>query len=113
MGTENIKVSIENYKRLNLNVNIGQGDEIKVPVTIGGDGGGSCEIDTTELAKQGENQEATNSAILKAVSTISDTKNLYSARFDKNDDGIETYTMVLPIVSGEIANEDGTITIQL
>jgi hypothetical protein len=67
MGTENIKVSIENYKRLNLNVNIGQGDEIKVPVTIGGGGGGSCDIDTTELAKQGEDPEATLTAIYKLL----------------------------------------------
>ena len=47
------------------------------------------------------------------LDAIGDTRKMYSARFDKNDDGIETYTMVLPIVAGEIMNEDGTITIQL
>ena len=67
MGTENIHVSVENDKRLNLNVNIGQGDEIKVPVTIGGGGGGSCDIDTTSLAKQGDDKDATNTAIFNAV----------------------------------------------
>ena len=72
------------------------------------------EIDTTELAKQGENQEATNSKILEEVAKIPDLKNIYSARFEKNDDGEDTYSMVLPIVAGVIANEDGeTVTIKL
>ena len=78
-------------------------DNIKLP-----------EIDTTELAKQGENQEATNSKILEEVQKIPDLKNIYSARFEKNDDGEDTYSMVLPIVAGVIANEDGeTVTIKL
>lgn len=72
------------------------------------------EIDTTELAKQGSNQEATNTKILEAVQKIPDLKNIYSARFEKNDDGENTYSMVLPIVAGVIANEDGeTVTIKL
>ena len=72
------------------------------------------EIDTTELAKQGENQEATNSKILEEVQKIPNLKNIYSARFEKNDDGEDTYSMVLPIVAGVIANEDGeTVTIKL
>jgi hypothetical protein len=78
-------------------------DNIKLP-----------EIDTTELAKQGENAEATNSKILEEVQKIPDLKNIYSARFEKNDDGEDTYSMVLPIVAGVIANEDGeTVTIKL
>ena len=78
-------------------------DNIKLP-----------EIDTTELAKQGENQEATNTKILEEVAKIPDLKNIYSARFEKNDDGEDTYSMVLPIVAGVIANEDGeTVTIKL
>ena len=78
-------------------------DNIKLP-----------EIDTTELAKQGENQEATNSKILEEVQKIPNLKNIYSARFEKNDDGEDTYSMVLPIVAGVIANEDGeTVTIKL
>jgi hypothetical protein len=68
-------------------------DNIKLP-----------EIDTTELAKQGDNQEATNSAILKAISDIVDTKNLYSARFEQNNDGPNTYTMVLPVVAGVVGD---------
>lgn len=68
-------------------------DNIKLP-----------EIDTTELAKQGENKGATNSAILKAVSAIVDTKNLYSVRFESNDDGPNTYTMVLPVVAGVVGD---------
>lgn len=78
-------------------------DNIKLP-----------EIDTTELAKQGENPEATNSKILEEVQKIPNLKNIYSARFEKNDDGEDTYSMVLPIVAGVIANEDGeTVTIKL
>jgi hypothetical protein len=64
-------------------------DNIKLP-----------EIDTTELAKQGENKEATNSAILEEVQKIPNLKNIYSARFEKNDDNINTYTMILPIIAG-------------
>lgn len=78
-------------------------DNIKLP-----------EIDTTELAKQGENKNATNSKIYDAVKGIPDLSLLYSARFEKNDDGEDTYSMVLPIVAGVIANEDGeTVTIKL
>lgn len=68
-------------------------DNIKLP-----------EIDTTELAKQGDNQQATNTAILEAVSNIVDTKNLYSVRFESNDDGPNTYTMVLPVVAGVVGD---------
>lgn len=61
-------------------------------------------IDTTELAKQGNNKDATNTAILAAVSNIVDTKNLYSVRFESNDDGPNTYTMVLPVVAGVVGD---------
>lgn len=71
-------------------------------------------IDLSSVAKQGDNQEATNSKILEEVAKIPDLKNIYSARFEKNDDGEDTYSMVLPIVAGVIANEDGeTVTIKL
>jgi hypothetical protein len=53
-----------------------------------------------QVAKQGENQEATNSKILEEVAKIPNLKNIYSARFEKNDDNINTYTMILPIVAG-------------
>lgn len=56
------------------------------------------------VAKQGENVDATNTAILKAVSAIVDTKNLYSVRFESNDDGPNTYTMVLPVVAGVVGD---------
>lgn len=62
------------------------------------------DIDTTELAKQGGNKDATNTAILEAVSNIVDTKNLYSVRFESNDDGPNTYTMVLPVVAGVVGD---------
>jgi hypothetical protein len=62
----------------------------------------------------GENKNATNSKILEEVQKIPDLKNIYSVRFEKNDDGEDTYSMVLPIVAGVIANEDGeTVTIKL
>ena len=71
-------------------------------------------IDLSSVAKQGGNAEATNSKILEEVQKIPDLKNIYSARFEKNDDGEDTYSMVLPIVAGVIANEDGeTVTIKL
>ena len=62
------------------------------------------EINTSALAKQGENKDATNTAILEAVSNIVDTKNLYSVRFESNDDGPNTYTMVLPVVAGVVGD---------
>jgi hypothetical protein len=74
----------------------------------------NVEVDLSSVAKQGENQEATNSKILEEVQKIPNLKNIYSARFEKNDDGEDTYSMVLPIVAGVIANEDGeTVTIKL
>ena len=71
-------------------------------------------IDLSSVAKQGGNAEATNSKILEEVQKIPNLKNIYSARFEKNDDGEDTYSMVLPIVAGVIVNEDGeTVTIKL
>jgi hypothetical protein len=71
-------------------------------------------IDLSSVAKQGDNKNATNSKILEEVQKIPNLKNIYSARFEKNDDGEDTYSMVLPIVAGVIANEDGeTVTIKL
>lgn len=48
----------------------------------------------------GENKNATNSKILEEVQKIPDLKNIYSARFEKNDDNINAYTMTLPLVAG-------------
>lgn len=61
-----------------------------------------------QVAKQGENTEATNTAILAEIKAINDLKNTYSARFEQNQDGDNTYTMVLPLVAGI---ENGTIII--
>lgn len=75
-----------------LTIEIDKGDnlaDIKLP-----------EIDTSILAKQGDDQEATNTEILKEIRKIPDLKNIYSVRFEKNDDNINTYTMVLPLVAG-------------
>lgn len=55
----------------------------------------------------GENQEATNSKILEELSKLHDFRIIYSARFEKNDDGEDTWTMVLPMVAGV----DGTTLI--
>ena len=60
------------------------------------------------VAKQGDNIEATNTAILAEIKAINDLKNTYSARFEQNQDGDNTYTMVLPLVAGI---ENGTIII--
>ena len=74
-------------------------DNIKLP-----------EIDTSELAKQGENPEATNSKILEEVGKIPNIARLYTAYAVKNDDGENTYSIVLP-VSADIINET-TIKLQ-
>lgn len=41
------------------------------------------------------------------------TRKMYSARFEQNSDGDNTWTMVMPVVSGVIMNEDDTVTIQM
>lgn len=61
-------------------------------------------IDLSAVAKQGENTGATNTAILAEIKAINDLKNIYSARFEKNDDGDNTYTMVLPLVAGIVGD---------
>ena len=62
------------------------------------------EIDTSAIAKQGENAEATNTAILAEIKAINDLKNIYSVRFEQNQDGDNTYTMVLPLVAGIVGD---------
>ena len=62
------------------------------------------EIDTSAIAKQGENTEATNTAILAEIKAINDLKNIYSVRFEQNQDGDNTYTMVLPLVAGIVGD---------
>jgi hypothetical protein len=74
----------------------------------------NVEVDLSGVAKQGENQEATNSAIYEAVKGISidgitiALENLYYAEFVKNNDGDNTYTMIIPAAAKK---EDDTIII--
>ena len=58
----------------------------------------------------GENPEATNSKILEEVGKIPNIARLYTAYAVKNDDGENTYSIVLP-VSADIINET-TIKLQ-
>jgi hypothetical protein len=69
--------------------------------------------DTTELAKQGDNPEATNSKIYDAVKAIPDLSLLYAARAEKNDDGVNTYSIVLPVTAKVTYDDNGVATIQL
>lgn len=71
------------------------------------------EIDTTELAKQGDDQEATNTAIFNAVKSLPDLSLLYAARAEKNDDGANTYSIVLPVTAKVTYDNNGVATIQL
>ena len=68
------------------------------------------EVDLSGVAKQGENPEATNSKILEEVGKIPNIARLYTAYAVKNDDGENTYSIVLP-VSADIINET-TIKLQ-
>lgn len=92
---ERLKTLQESYSDLSggMSVLADKIDNIKLP-----------EIDTTELAKQGENAEATNTAILAEIKAINDLKNIYSVRFEQNQDGDNTYTMVLPLVAGIVGD---------
>lgn len=94
-----IKDKIDNIDLSSIEEKI---DNIKLP-----------EIDTTELAKQGENPEATNSKILEEVGKIPNIARLYTAYAVKNDDGENTYSIVLPVSSDAIDNGDETVTLKL
>lgn len=65
------------------------------------------------VAKQGENQEATNTAIYNAVKSLPDLSLLYAARAEKNDDGVNTYSIVLPVTAKVTYDDNGVATIQL
>lgn len=62
---------------------------------------------------QGENQEATNTAIYNAVKSLPDLSLLYAARAEKNDDGVNTYSIVLPVTAKVTYDDNGVATIQL
>ena len=75
---EAFEVNFGENKSIGVNVNFSKGDAIKVPVSINSldaekvadriaDQLQLPEIDTTELAKQGENQEATMSVVYEEL----------------------------------------------
>ena len=107
---EEVKETVENIDLTPIENKVDEGvdslstkiDNIKLP-----------EIDTTELAKQGENPEATNSAIYNAVKSLPDLSLLYAARAEKNDDGVNTYSIVLPVTAKVTYDDNGVATIQL
>lgn len=121
---EAFEVNFGENKSIAIDVNFSKGDAIQVPVSINSldaekvadriaDQLQLPEIDTTELAKQGENQEATNSKIYDAVKSIPDLSLLYAARAEKNDDGVNTYSIVLPVTAKVTYDDNGVATIQL
>ena len=61
------------------------------------------DVDTSDLSKQGNDPGATNTAIYHYLSTNVPTeeymKQMYSAHFEKNNDGENSYTVVLPITA--------------
>jgi len=67
----------------------------------------------SSVAKQGENQEATNTAIYNAVKSLPDLSLLYAARAEKNNDGENTYSIVLPVSAKAMIDNNGVATIQL
>lgn len=69
--------------------------------------------DLSAVARQGENQEATNSAIYNAVKHLPDLSQLYAARAEKNNDGENTYSIILPVSAKAIIDDNGVATIQL
>ena len=118
-AVENAKVDIDTTelaKEVTLNAVSNKLDNLNVEVDLSGVESGLQEvkqavenielpeIDTSAIAKQGENAEATNTAILAEIKAINDLKNIYSVRFEQNQDGDNTYTMVLPLVAGIVGD---------
>lgn len=83
------KTVIEVEDKTGTPVNVEPAPEVSFSVENGnaGGGGGSMDMDLT--------------------------RKMYSARFEQNSDGDNTWTMVMPVVSGVIMNEDDTVTIQM
>ena len=124
MGAEAFEVNFGENKSIAIDVDFSKGDAIQVPVSINSldaekvadriaDQLQLPEIDTTKLAKQGENQEATNTAIYNAVKSIPDLSLLYAARAEKNNDGENTYSIILPVSAKVTYDDNGVATIQL
>ena len=64
-------------------------------------------IDFSNVAKQGSNPNATNTAILAAIPSEEVMKQLYAGRAEKNNDGDNTYTIVIPYTAKVIETPDG------
>lgn len=105
MNKENISIDGNVIKVDESVCTLAEGDKITFEIDKGDD--------TTELAKQGDNPEATNSKILKAVEAIPDLSLLYAARAEKNDDGANTYSIVLPVTAKVTYDDNEVATIQL
>ena len=58
-------------------------------------------------AKQGSNPSATNTAILAAIPSEEVMKQLYAGRAEQNNDGDNTYTIVIPYTAQVIETPDG------
>lgn len=82
---EAFEVNFGGNKSIGVNVNFTKGDAIKVPVNINSLDAENIaekiadklqlpEIDTTELAKQGNNPDATNTKILEETLKVSDAQ---------------------------------------
>ncbi len=63
----------------------------------------------TAVSEVDSKADANATAIASVQSEVASNKNLYSARFEENTDGSDTYTMVLPMVAG-VAETTQTIT---
>lgn len=103
------------------NVSLAQGEGgtlVEVPTSV-------CVLNSTDLLTikcdygesvddiVGDNQEATNTAIYNAVKSLPDLSLLYAARAEKNDDGVNTYSIVLPVTAKVTYDDNGVATIQL
>lgn len=73
----------------------------------------SQEILVEVIGIKGDNPDATNTAIYNAVKSLPDLSLLYAARAEKNDDGVNTYSIVLPVTAKVTYDDNGVATIQL
>lgn len=109
------KVICSSMQKNNVHV---EGATIEVPLSI-------CILQSTdqltiEIDKgdsvttiKGDDPEATNTAIYNAVKSIPDLSLLYAARAEKNDDGENTYSIILPVTAKVTYDNNGVATIQL
>lgn len=88
--TEAFEVKFAGDKRINVEVNFSKDDAIQVPVNINSLDADKIakkiadqlqfpEIDTTELAKQGSNQDATMTAVLEEIQSFANRNAKYDS----------------------------------